>query len=50
MAALAVAKPPVRGLWRGTAQWFRPELRVRVRHLKAKGMLRHASVKQLIVD
>jgi bifunctional non-homologous end joining protein LigD len=40
----------VRGLWQGTAQWLRPELRVRVKHLKAKGVLRHATVKQLITD
>jgi bifunctional non-homologous end joining protein LigD len=50
MAALAVAKPPLRGLRQGSAKWLRPELRVRVRHLKAKGVLRHASVKQLITD
>jgi hypothetical protein len=48
MAALAVAKPPLRGLRQGSVQWLRPELRVRVKHLKAKGMLRHATVKQLI--
>jgi hypothetical protein len=50
MAALAVAKPPLRGLRQGKAQWFRPEQRVRVRHLKAKGTLRHATVKQFISD
>ena len=50
MAELAVAKPPVRGLRQGTAQWLRPELRVRVKHLKAKGVLRHATVRQLITD
>jgi bifunctional non-homologous end joining protein LigD len=50
MAAFAVAKSPVRGLRQGSAQWFRPELRVRVRHLKAKGTLRHATVKQFISD
>ena len=50
MAALAVAKPPVRGLRQGSAQWLRPELRVRVKHLKAKGVLRHATVRQLITD
>ena len=43
MAVLGVAKPPERGL-------LRPELRVRVKHLKAKGVLRHATVKQLITD
>jgi hypothetical protein len=50
MAALAVTKPPLRGLRQGSAQWLRPELRVRVQHLKAKGTLRHATVKQLISD
>ena len=50
MAELALAKPPLRGLRQGTAQWLRPELRVRVRHLKAKGTLRHATVKQFISD
>jgi hypothetical protein len=50
MAELAVTKPPMRGLRQGTAQWLRPELRVRVRHLRAKGTLRHAAVKQLITD
>ena len=35
---------------RKAAQWLRPELRVRVRHLKARGMLRHATVKQLITE
>jgi hypothetical protein len=50
MAALAVAKPPLRGLRQGSAQWFRPELRVRVKHLMVKGVLRHATVKQLIME
>jgi hypothetical protein len=50
MAALAVAKPPVRGLRQGTAQWLRPELRVLVQHLNARGVLRHATVKQIITD
>jgi len=45
MAELVLAKPPVRGLRQGAAQWLRPELRVRVKHLKAKGVLRHATVK-----
>ena len=48
MSALAVVKPPMRGLRQGSAQWLRPELRVRVKHLKAKGVLRHATVKQFI--
>jgi len=50
MAALAMAKPPLRGLRQGSAQWLRPELRVRVKHLKARGVLRHATVKQLIME
>jgi ATP-dependent DNA ligase len=37
MAALAVAKPPLRGLRQGSAQWLRPELRVRVRHSQGQG-------------
>ncbi len=45
-----IATPPVRGLRQGSAQWLRPELRVRVKHLKVKGVLRHATVKQLITD
>ena len=39
MAELVLAKPPVRRLRQGSAQWLRPELRVRVKHLKAKGVL-----------
>ena len=50
MTALAIAKPPLEGLRQGSAQWVRPELRVRVKYLKAKGVLRHATVKQLITD
>src|SRR5262245_40212848 len=50
MAALAVAKPPLKGLRQGSAQWLRPELRVRVKRLKVKGILRHTSVKGLITD
>ncbi len=50
MAELALAKLPMRGLRQGSAQWLRPELRVRVKHLKAKGVLRHATVKQFITD
>jgi hypothetical protein len=50
MAALAVAKPPLRGLRQGSVQWLRPELRVRVRPLNAKGTLRDATVKQLLTD
>jgi hypothetical protein len=50
MAELALAKAPLSGLKRKSAQWLRPELRVRVQHLKVKGVLRHATVKQLITD
>jgi hypothetical protein len=50
MAELALDRPPMSGLKRNPAQWLRPELRVRVQHLKAKGVLRHATVKQLITD
>ena len=37
MAELVLAKPAGSGLKRRSAQWLRPELRVRVKHLKAKG-------------
>jgi hypothetical protein len=50
MAELALAKAPLSGLKRKSVQWLRPELRVRVKHLKAKGTLRHATVKGLIID
>jgi hypothetical protein len=49
MAALSIIQPPMRGLRQGSVQWLRPELRVRVRvSLKAKGVLRHVTVKQLL--
>jgi hypothetical protein len=50
MAELALAKPPLRGLRQDAAQRLRPELRVRVKHLKAKGVLRHTTVRQLITE
>jgi DNA ligase D-like protein (predicted ligase) len=50
MSEFALAKPPLRGLRQGSALWLRPELRVRVRHLNTKGVLRHATVRQLITD
>jgi bifunctional non-homologous end joining protein LigD len=50
MAELALAKPTLSGLRRKSVQWLRPELRVRVKHLKAKGTLRHATVKHLITS
>jgi hypothetical protein len=43
MAALAAAKPPLHGLRQGSTQWLRPELRVRVKHLKVKGVRRQAA-------
>ena len=46
IVALAVAKPPLKGL----RQVARPELRVRVKHLEAKGVLRHATAKQFITN
>jgi hypothetical protein len=39
MAELALTERPLSGLKRRSAQWLRPELRVRVKHLKAKGVL-----------
>jgi hypothetical protein len=50
MAELALTRPPLSGLKWKSAQWLRPELRVRVKHLKAKGTLRHATVRQIISD
>jgi bifunctional non-homologous end joining protein LigD len=47
MAELALARPPMGGLKRKAAQWLRPELRVRVQHLRARGTLRHASAKSI---
>jgi hypothetical protein len=49
IAALAVAKTSAQGLEAGFCS-VATELRVRVRHLKAKGVLRHATMKQLITD
>jgi len=48
---LAVASCAVEGVRRPRAQqvrWLRPELRVRVRHLRTASSLRHASVRALI--
>ena len=47
--AIAIEMPPLKGLKRANkTQWVKPEIRVRAQHLKAKGMLRHATVKTLI--
>jgi hypothetical protein len=48
LAALSIDKPALEGMRSGKAQWLKPEIRVRARHLKAKGTLRHATVKALI--
>jgi bifunctional non-homologous end joining protein LigD len=49
--ALSIEKPALKGLRRAnTAQWFKPEIRVRAQHLKTKGTLRHATVKVLLPD
>jgi len=46
---VSLEKPALKGLRRADkAQWLKPEIRVRVRYLKAKGTLRHAVVKDLI--
>jgi DNA ligase D-like protein (predicted ligase) len=48
-AAMSIEKPALKGLRRANkAKWLKPELRVTARHLKAKGTLRHATVKALI--
>jgi hypothetical protein len=47
--AMSIEKPPVKGLRRANkAQWLKPEIRVRARYLKAKGTLRHATVRGLL--
>jgi DNA ligase D-like protein (predicted ligase) len=48
-AAMSIDKPGLKGLRRANrAQWLKPEIRVRAQHLKAKGTLRHATVKAMI--
>ena len=50
-AAISIDKPALKGLRRANkAQWLKPEIRVRAQYLKAKGTLRHASVKGFITD
>jgi hypothetical protein len=47
-AAMAIEKPALRACGEPTGvQWLKPEIRIRAQHLKAKGSLRHATVKQL---
>jgi ATP-dependent DNA ligase len=44
LAKMAIERPVLNGLKRANkAQWLKPEIRVRARHLKAKGTLRHAT-------
>jgi bifunctional non-homologous end joining protein LigD len=50
VAAMSIEKPALKSLRRGKAQWLKPQIRVRVQHLKAKGALRHATVKALLRD
>jgi hypothetical protein len=46
---MSIENPALKGLRRANrAQWLKPEIRVRAQHLKAKGTLRHATVKALL--
>jgi hypothetical protein len=46
---MSIETPALKGLRRANrAQWLRPEIRVRAQYLKAKGTLRHATVKGLL--
>jgi bifunctional non-homologous end joining protein LigD len=47
-ADLASDKPALSELRTRKAQWLRPEMRVRVRHLKGGDKLRHATVSGVI--
>jgi ATP-dependent DNA ligase len=50
-AAMSIEKPALKGLQRANkAQWLKPAIRVRAQHLKAKGTLRHATVKAMVSD
>jgi bifunctional non-homologous end joining protein LigD len=49
-AALSIEKPALKGMRRGKARWLKPEIRVRAQYLKARGTLRHATVKTLLTD
>jgi hypothetical protein len=47
---MSIDKPVLNGLKRtNTARWLKPEIRVRARDLKGKGMLRHETVKALLL-
>ena len=50
-AAMSIDKPALKSLRRvSKARWLKPEIRVRAQYLKAKGTLRHATVKALLDD
>jgi hypothetical protein len=50
-AVMSIEKPALKGLRRANkAQWLKPQIRVRAQYLKAKGTLRHATVKALLND
>ncbi len=50
-AAMSIDKPALKGLRRANrTQWLKPEIRIRAKHLRAKGTLRHATVKALLTD
>jgi bifunctional non-homologous end joining protein LigD len=50
-AAMSAEKPALKGRQGANkARWLNPEIRVRAQHLKAKGTLRHATVKALLDD
>jgi hypothetical protein len=48
---MSIEKPALKGRQGANkARWLKPEIRVRAQHLKAKGTLRHATVKALLDD
>ena len=47
-AAAEIPKPPIAGLRRARATWLKPDLRLKVRHLRGGGELRHAIVTGLV--
>ena len=49
--AMSIEKPALKGLRRASkARWRKPDIRLRAQYLKAKGTLRHATVKALLDD
>src|SRR5262245_47353039 len=50
-AAMSLEKPALKGLRRANkAKWLRPAIKVRTRHLKAKEILRHATMKEELIE